>query len=380
MTMTQTLEVEARTGSGCLYMAMELSAKEWKLGFSNGSCQRARRRSVPAGSMDLLMVEVRVAKQKLGLPAETPVQSVYEAGRDGFWIHRALEERGCENVVIDPSSLEIDRRARRAKTDRLDLEKLLASLIRHHRGEKVWRLVRVPSEKDEDARRRHRERERLLRDLSALNNRIRALLVMHGIQVRSCHGLASKLSTLRRWDDSLLPVVALAELRRNCTRWEMVKSQLRELEAEIKGELGDESKASDQARKLQLLRGVSSESALVLSKEMFAWREIKNRRQLGALAGMVGSPYSSGDSERDRGINKAGNRWVRSLMIELAWCWLRYQPNSKLTRWFYDRFGGGKRIKRIGIVAVARKLLIAFWRFVEDGVVPDGAELKPATA
>jgi transposase len=377
---TQTPTAQGTARATCLYMAMELSAKQWKLGFTDGSCRRARHRTVPAGALGQVAAEASAAKQKLGLPEDAPVRSMYEAGRDGFWIHRALERCGYENIVIDPSSLEVDRRARRAKTDRLDLEKLLASLVRHHRGEKVWRTVRVPTEQDEVARRRHRERERLLREASALNNCIRSLLVTHGIQIRSCHRLASKLESLRRWDGSVLPAEVVTELKRMSTRWELVQAQLRDLESEIRAELGDDSKASEQARTLQLLRGISAESALVLSKELFAWREIRNRRQLGALAGMVGSPYSSGDVERDRGISKAGNRRVRVLMTELAWCWLRYQPTSGLSKWFHERFGGGKRMKRIGIIAVARKLLIAFWRFVEDGVVPDGARLKPAIA
>jgi transposase len=377
MTM-QTPGAKTNVQPAILYMAMELSANEWKLGFSDGSCRSPRRRTVAAGAIAAVIAEAVMARQKLGLPPKAPMRSVYEAGRDGFWIHRALVGQGCDNVVIDPASLEVDRRARRVKTDRLDLEKLLVSLIRHHRGERVWRVVRVPSEKDEDARRRHRERERILRDSTALSNRIRGLLAMHGVSIRSCFGLKAKLEALRCWNGRPLPAALRAELQRNCERWEVAQRQVRELEKEIKNELGDDSKASEQARTLQLLRGISAESSLVLSKEIFSWREIRNRRQLGALAGMAASPYSSGDSERERGISKAGNRRVRTLMTELAWCWLRYQPSSKLSCWFRERFGEGKRMKRVGIIALARKLLVAFWRFVECGVVPDGAELKPA--
>ena len=366
-------------GERYLYMAMELSANTWKLGFSDGSSRRPRRRTVAAGAMASVLEEIKLAKAKLGLSMNAPVKSVYEAGRDGFWIHRALTKHGVENVVIDPSSLEVDQRARRAKTDRLDLERMLSSLARYYRGEKVWRTVRVPSEEEEDARRRHRERERLLHESTALNNRNRALLVMHGIQIGSCAGLSARLNALRTWNGSQLPEAIKDELRRNCDRWELIQKQIGELQSDIKEEISGHSKASEQARTLQCLRGIRAESALVLAKELFSWREIKNRRQLGALAGLVGSPFSSGEIERERGINKAGNRRVRTLMIELAWCWIRYQPSSKLTNWFQERFGGGKRMKRIGIVAVARKLLIAFWRFVEDGVVPDGALLKPAT-
>jgi len=280
--------------------------------------------------------------------------------------------------VIDPTSLEVDRRARRAKTDRLDVERLLTSLVRHHRAERVWRVVRVPSQDEEDARRRHRERETLVHESTSLNNRARGLLVLHGIEIRSMTGLASKLDSLRCWDGKPLPTAMRDELKRLCERWEVVHRQVLELEAVIRDELRESSSpAVEQARTLQILRGISPQSALLLSKEMFSWREIRNRRQLGALAGLVASPYSSGESDRQRGITKAGNRRVRVLMVELAWGWLRYQPNSKLTKWFNDHFAGGKRTKRVGIVALARKLLVAFWRLIQDGVVPEGAETRP---
>jgi transposase len=360
-------------------MAMELSSKKWELAFSDGSARRCRRRSVAARDLAGLMTEVALAKQKLDLPADAAVRSVFEAGRDGFWIDRALKLNAIENVVIDPTSLEVDRRARRAKTDRLDVEKLLASLVRHHRGERVWRVVRVPTQAEEDARRRHRERETLVHESTSLNNRARGLLVLHGIEIRSMSGLASKLDSLRCWDGKPLPAAMKDELQRLCERWEVLHRQVLELEAIIRDELRESSSpAVEQARTLQILRGISPQSALLLSKEMFSWREIRNRRQLGALAGLVASPYSSGESDRQRGITKAGNRRVRVLMVELAWGWLRYQPNSKLTKWFNDHFVGGKRTKRVGIVALARKLLVAFWRLIQDGVLPEGAETRPA--
>lgn len=375
---TQTPEMKTIATTATLYMALELSRRDWKLGFSDGSCRSVRRRTVPSGSIAALLSEVAAAKEKLGLPDGAAIKSVYEAGRDGFWIHRALVAHGIENVVIDPASLEVDRRARRAKTDRIDLEKMLVSLIRHHRGERVWRTVRVPTEADEDKRHRHRERERLLKEKLALSNRMRGLLANHGIEIRSCVGLAAQLESLRRWDGSPLPDALRAQLRRMSERFDFACKQIRELEKEIAGELVDGSKASQQALQLQLLRGIGAPTALILSKELFAWRDIKNRRQLGALAGMVGVPYSSGDSHHDQGISKAGSRRVRSLMVQLAWGWLRLQPTSALSRWFHERFGIGKRLRRVGIVALARKLLIAFWRFVQDGVVPEGALLKPA--
>lgn len=375
---TQTPGEKPIVSAPCLYMAMELSSKTWGLAFSDGSARRCRRRSVEARDVAGLLTEIRLAKEKLDLAADATVKCVFEAGRDGFWIDRAMKQHGIENVVIDPTSLEVDRRARRAKTDRLDVERLLASLVRHHRGEKVWRVVRVPTQDEEDARRRHRERETLVHESTALNNRARGLMVLQGIEIRSMSGLASKLDSLRCWDGKPLPTAMRDELKRLCERWEVVHRQVLELEAVIRDELRESSSpAVEQARTLQILRGISPQSALLLSKEMFSWRQIRNRRQLGALAGLVASPYSSGESDRQRGITKAGNRRVRVLMVELAWGWLRYQPNSKLTMWFNDHFSGGKRTKRVGIVALARKLLVAFWRLIQDGVVPEGAETRP---
>lgn len=375
---TQTPDMKTISTPATLYMALELSQRDWKIGFSDGSSRSLRRRSVPSGAIAAVVAEIDAAKKKFGLRRDAAVKSVYEAGRDGFWIHRALVAHGVENVVIDPTSLQIDRRARHAKTDRLDLEKLVVGRVRHDRGESVWRTVRIPTEVDEDKRRMHRERERLLKEKIALSNRMRGLLATHGVEIRSCLGLIAQLDSLRRYDGSPLPGAVRAELQRMSERWDLARKQIRELEAEVTNELADGSKASQQALQLQLLCGVGPSSALVLTKEIFAWREIKNRRQLGALAGMVGVPYSSGHSHRDQGISKAGSRRIRSLMVQLAWGWLRYQQKSALSSWFHERFGVGKRLRRVGIVALARKLLIAFWRFVEDGVVPDGAALKPS--
>jgi transposase len=381
--MTQTPEVQISAQPACLYMSLELASKNWKLAFSDGSCARPRRRVVTAGAAKDVAAEIALAKQKLGLTADAPVRSVYEAGRDGFWVHRMLTELGCDNVVIDPSSLQVDRRARRAKTDRIDLESLLANLIRHCRGEKkVWRLVRIPTEHEEDARRPHRERERLKKEMTALASRIRGLLATQGVKIEGYVRLRGRLDSIRRWDGQPLPSKLRMEIERMCERWEFAREQLRKIETAIDAEIeAQQTRASQQATTLQLLRAVSARSGMVLSTELFAWRQIKNRRELGALAGMVGTPFNSGDADHDQGISKAGNHFVRNLMVELAWNWLRFQPSSALSRWFRERFGkGGKRMRRIGIVGLARKLLIAFWRFVEHGVVPAGAVLRRAAA
>lgn len=360
----------------CLYMALELAGKEWKLALTDGSCARPRRRKIAAASaQSAIPMEVQLAKAKLGLGEDAEVRTVYEAGWDGFWVHRMLAGLGYRNVVIDPTSLRVDRRKRQAKTDRLDAEKMVAELVRHHRGEKVWRVVRVPSVADEDARQRHREREVLKKQRVALGNRIRGLLQTQGTPKP---GGVVDVKELRRWDGEALPPQLAAQIERLQERLQVATRQLQEIEKEMKTEAAaGTNRASEQARRLAELRSVSARTGLVLATEIFSWRQIENRRQLGALVGLVGTPYDSGGSQREQGISKAGNPRLRALLIELAWLWLRYQPESALSRWYQNRFSNGpKRTRRIGIVALARKLLIAFWRYLEHGVVPDGAVLR----
>ena len=380
MPTTQSPIVETITGSApCLYLALELSGREWRLAFTDGACRRPRHRKIPAvDAVRAVPVEVALAKAKLGLPDEAAVKTVYEAAWDGFWVHRMLEGLGYESVVIDPSSLQVDRRRLHAKTDRLDVTRLVGDLVRHHRGERIWRVVWVPSVQDEDARRPHRERSQLMKEALSLGNRIRALLGTYGVRTARYDELVEKLDSLTTWDGEPLPQRLSEEVGRMSRRLRVVKEQLKEVEAGIAETLAERrSEAGRQAVLLQQLRAVSGRSGLVLATEVFAWRRIRNRRQLGALAGLVGVPYDSGGTRHDQGISKAGNKRVRTLMIELAWLWLRYQPGSALSVWFQERFGkGSKRSRRVGIVALARKLLVAFWQFVEHGVVPTGAQLR----
>jgi transposase len=236
-----------------LFLAFEVGAKEWKLGFSTGLGQKARRRGIRAGDLEKLQKEITAAKKRFGLGAETAVMSCYEAGQDGLWLHRYLSQARIENVIVDSSSIEVNRRARRAKSDRLDVEKI---------------------------------------------------------------------------------------------------------------------------RQLEQLRAIGRQGAWVLVREFFGWRKFKNRREVGALAGLAPTPYQSGDSQQEQGISKAGNRHVRAVAVELAWAWLRYQPHSRLTQWYRRRFEkGGPRARKVGIVAVARRLLIELWRYLETGVLPERAEL-----
>ena len=361
-----------------LYMAMELSQKKWCLAFGDGV--KKRQVVIQANDLGALNGAIMKAKEKFKLPNETKVISCYEAGRDGFWIHRHLEEQGINNHIVDSSSIKVDRRARRAKTDRLDGDKLLKQLILHVRGDEKLQVVRVPTEAHEDERRRHRERERLTREKTGHTCRIKALLNLYGIKCKNPgkKGWKSYIENIRDWKGELLQAYQKQELLREIDRLEMVKKQLKDLETDMWNELkaeGDQSSSSVMIKQLMRLKGVGKVSSWILIKEWFAWRKFKNRREVGAAAGLVGSPYDSGDSRKEQGITKAGNRRIRALMVELAWSWLRYQPDSELTKWFMERFNG-KRSRKIGIVALARRLLIAIWRYVTAGVLPEGAKLK----
>jgi transposase len=362
---------------GALYMAMELSKRNWRLAFSNGT--KIRQINVPAGDYDGLQQAIGQAKTKLDLPADAPVRACYEAGRDGFWIHRRLVERGYDNLVVDAASIEVDRRQRRAKTDRLDAERLVRMLMRYHGGERtLWRTVRVPSVEQEDARRLHRELERLKKERTAHRARLLSLLALQGVSGK----LSAKQlrQPVAQWPGPAVPAALGEELERQRQRLELVDGQVRELEKRQAERLAQPQTATQQvAAKLARVRGVGPISAWLLAHEFFGWRRLENRRQVGALAGLTGTPYDSGQSQRDQGISKAGNKRVRWLAVELAWAWLRLQPDSALTKWFWERFGhGNARQRRVGIVALARKLLVALWRYLETGALPAGAVLKAA--
>ena len=375
--MTADLQTKSYASEAVLYMALELSNKSWRLAFGDGTGQRQV--CIAAGDLVALCTEIDRAKRKLGLAAGVAVVSCYEAGRDGFWLHRQLSALGIDNRVVDAASIEVSRRARRAKTDRLDARALLEKLIRYEGGERgVWRLVRVPEPQWEDRRQLERERGQLLNERNRHRNRLTSKLVAQGIRMRIDKDLVQRLEVVKLFDGSPLPAHLKAGLLREYERLQAVTAQLRAVEQEI-GALVENEDDLQAVRTLMLLSGVGPVGSWVLVLEILGWREMANRRQLASLAGLVPSPYNSGGRVRDQGISKAGNRRVRALVIQLAWLWLRYQPNSKHSLWFQERFGGGsKRQRRIGIVALARRLLIDLWRFVETGVVPQGAGLKVA--
>lgn len=377
--MTMTRSREASAPSPCLLLAFERGQRTWKLGFTVGVGQRPRVRHIAAGAVEVLASEIAQAKRRFGLSAETPVISCYEAGRDGFWLHRYLLAQGITNHVVDSSSIEVDRRARRAKTDRLDLEGLLTSLARYVRGDRrVWRVVRVPTVDEEDARQLPRLLETLTHDRTRLINRVRALLTTEGVSLRLDKEFLDHLRATRLWDGTPVPSGLQQRLTHDWQQLQNVEAQLGELKAaQAAAPLDPTTPAGRAIQQLQTLRAIGVTGAWVLTTEIFGWRQIRNRRELAALVGLVPALYQSGDTQHDQGITRAGNAHVRRVIVQLAWGWLRYQPESALAQWYQRRFGrGGKRMRRIGIVALARKLLIALWRYLETGAVPEGAQLK----
>jgi transposase len=372
--------VRQRKDSRVLFLALELGRQEWKLGFLTGMGKRPRERVVRAGDVDGLEEEIERAKRRFKLADDTEVVSYYEAGRDGFWIHRFLESIGVTNHVVDSSSIEVKRGRRKRKTDRLDLESLLKLLSRHWGGERrMWSVVRVPSWEAEDARHLHRELMTLKRDRTRVTNRIKALLATQGVlEVDLGPGFAEWLEELRLWDGLELPERLRKRLEREWALRAWLTDRIRELEKERRELLKSSSDRSvEMVRQLQQLKGIGVNSAWLYVMEFFGWREFRNRREVGGLAGLAPTPYQSGDNEQERGIDKAGNRHVRGMAIEIAWGWLRFQPESELSRWYQERFGhGSSRMRRIGIVALARRLLVELWRYLETGVLPAGAETR----
>jgi len=362
-----------------LYMAMELSNSSWKLGFSNG--QRTRRRSIEARDRFQLIEEVQLARQKLGLEPDTQVVVCFEAGRDGHWIYRWLSAEGFRVLEIDSSSIETPRGRKHVKTDRIDVEKLLDMLIRYCLGfRKAFRVVRVPSKEAEAEQRLHREDEYLIRQRARVSNRLKGLLVNQGIvEVPLKRGFEGWLEAAQTWDGSGLSEALKTEIRRLYVQYQLMNAQIAEVEQVYQQELLSDTAVADKRRQLERLKCIGPKTSRILSAEVFSWRVFSNGKQVGGMAGLTPTPSQSGDVSREQGISKAGNRRVRRVMIELAWFWLRWQPESHLSQWFNQRFAhGGKRMRRIGIVALARKLLIALWRYVEDGVIPKGAILKVA--
>jgi len=368
-----------------IYVAIELSKKSWLVGIQGPRSKKiSQHKLAPADAAGLVTL---VDRQRQGyerrLGHEVKVLSCYEAGYEGFWLHRFLKANGISNHVLDPASLPVKRRARRVKTDRLDVISLLRALIGFVSGDaEACSLVRVPSVEQEDDKRLHRERKRLVNERTAHINRVKGLLACHGIyqfqpQRRDAR---DRLADLVTGDGRRLSEHVMGEIERELIRLELVAEQLGEIEA-ARDAVAKASEASNgRERKIQQLyrlRSIGPEFSTVLVGEIF-YRSFRNRREVGAYAGLTGSPYNSGSSEREQGLSKAGNPRLRTTMVELAWLWLRYQPQSALSQWFHERLGKveARRFKRILIVALARKLLVALWRYLETGLVPQGAVMK----
>jgi transposase len=369
------------TSAPALLVAFELGEESWLLGLSRGFGERVLRRRIPARDTNAVLREVARARQQLELDGDALVHSCYEAGRDGFWLHRFLEAHGIANVVVDSASIEVNRRKKRAKTDRLDVVGLLDLLARHLAGshKRPFSVVSVPSVEAEDLRHLGRELKLAKKDRTRISNRMKGLLANHGLVLSSRRDLRQQIERLRMWDGAELPRFLEARLLRYADDFEAHAARIRALEQERRQLLREERSHTSMEKVWRLLelKGVGIETAWCYGMELFGWRQFANRKQVGSLAGLTPTPHDSGQSERERGIGKDGSRWVRGVAIEQAWAWLRFQPDSELSQWYQSRFGGGsKRLRKIGIVALARKLLIALWRFVEFGEVPAGAALS----
>jgi len=375
---------DVTTEAPVLHVAFELSSVSWILASGVRSSRSVRRKSVKAGDLEGVLREIAEAKHRFGLPQDARVVSCYEAGRDGFWLHRWLLEHGVENLVVDPASIDVNRRARRAKTDRLDADKLLDRLRRYTRGEgEVWSVVRVPELEDEDLRRLQREVDRLKQERCGHSVRIRSILATQGLGHLSAEEGVRRLKGLRSPAGYGLGKYTVTEIQMVWERLELAEKQLREVQ-KIRRELERGPADLKSVRSVLLLlalRGIGEEGAWAIATELFGWREFHNRREVGAITGLVGAPYDTGKKDHEQGITKAGRSSLRRLLVELAWLWLVLQPKSAMSQWFERRFGeGSKRNRRVGIVALARKLVVALWRWVEFGELPAGAELSRSLA
>ena len=374
---TSNVSTPINGNNGRIFVALELSQRSWLVTIYSPDRDRISRHKLEGGDhVGLLGLIERVRERARRVLGSAPaVVSCYEAGYDGFWLHRLLTAAGITNHVLDPASIAVDQRARRTKTDRIDGEQLLRTLMAHCRGEpRVVRIVRVPSAEQEDARRETRERERLTKEQGGHVNRIKSLLRLLGMAVgnpRRRDWLAW-LARQRDWQGQSVPPHLLAEIKREHARLMLVREQLAELEQQP-------TTSTEMARRREMLfrlKALGPAFSGTLTNEVF-YKDFRNRREVGGYFGLGGSPWQSGGTDREQGISKAGNRRGRHAAIELAWLWVKHQPDSALTQWFRERIANAsKRFKRVAIVALARKLMVALWRYLTTGLIPQGALLK----
>lgn len=361
-----------------VYAAIELSKKTWVLGIAFPDRDRPSIHRICGGNIAELVNRLRVAGRK-----NRRILVCYEAGHDGFWLARALGKIGIECCVLDPASIQVNRRARRVKTDRIDVLALLRSLIATDRGERhVCAIVRVPSVEEEDARRSHRERQRLVRERTGHINRIKGLLFAQGIRDIKPKLRRTRIDfgALETAEGHSLPDRLRRELEREYARLALIETQLREVEKERDTADAQEPVVERKRQMLLAVQGVGATSAAILAREVFA-RSFANRRRLGSYLGLTPSAYDSGSVTRSQGISKAGNSWARRVLIEVAWLWRKYQPASPLSVWYIQKTTGqSSRIRRIMLIALARKLAITLWRYVETGLLPEGAVMARTKA
>ena len=366
-----------RECASTIYIAIELSQSKWVIAAHTPLADKISIYRLAGGDAQGLLAVIARLREKVQrtLGHLVTVVSCYEAGYDGFWLHRLLEGAGIRNHVLDSASIQVNRRARRVKTDRIDAEGLLRVLMAYCRGERrVCAVLRVPSVEDEDAKRLHRERERLVCERVQHTNRIGSLLATQGVRAFKPmrKDWERQLEGLRTGDGRPVPPRLKAEIHRECRRLAILLEMIQEVERQRDAALATNEKMELLAR----LKGIGPAFATGLVREVF-YRAFDNRRELGSYVGLTPAPYNSGSMRRDQGISKAGNPRARSLAIELAWLWVRHQPESVLSQWFQERVGtAAGRVRRIAIVALARKLLVALWRYVETGLVPTGAKVK----
>lgn len=377
--MTATRTLPGSVGEPTLYVAFERGSKSWKLGMTAGFGVTPWVKSMRPGDWAAMHRLLARAKARFGLPDTARVVSCYEAGRDGFWVHRALVTEGIRNRVVDSASIAVNRRQKRAKTDRLDARKLAQMLVRVCLGESdVWREVRVPSVSDEAARHVSRERTQLVQERTRIINQVRGWLATCGATLparRTDEGWWTRLSD---WAGQPLPAEIQARIARADERLALIATQIGTLTA-AQRTVASAAPADSPLGRLVQLKGVAATGARVLLEEGLVWRAFRNRRQVGGMLGFAPLPYQSGEEARDQGIDRAGNSRWRAMSIQLAWNWVQWPPTSALTQWYQRTFGcRGARARRIGIVALARKLMIALWRYATTGEPPAGAVLKRA--
>jgi transposase len=370
---------------GTIFVTIELSQKTWLVTLHSPDRDRMSRHKLDGGDHTglLALIESIRARAALKLGSAPKVVSCYEAGYDGFWLHRLLTAAGIANHVFDPASIAVDQRARQVKTDRIDGERMLRTLMAYLRGEpRVVRIVRVPSPEQEDIRRTSRERGRLTKEQTAHTNRIKALLRLLGMAVGNPRrrDWLNWLVQQRDWQGQAVPPQIMAEIKREHARLMLVREQLDALAQAVADLTPAAAQMTQRSELLLRLKSLGPAFATTLTNEAF-YKDFRNRREVGSYFGLTPSPWQSGGVDRDQGISKAGNPRARCAAIELAWLWLRHQPDSKLTQEYRRRtLDASKRIKRVAIVALARKLIVALWRYLTTGLVPEGAVLKTAKA